>query len=163
MHLVGIMKLITLLKGKIHRLKVTGADLNYVGSISIDSELMEKSGIVENELVHVWNVTNGARIETYALEATRGSGIVCINGAAAHRFNVGDIIIVTAFVLTDEQIEPKVVLVDEETNKFLRYADPHGERSSAEAPSEKNKQRKLNILPINRRYALLKPRGSPRG
>ncbi len=131
------MKLIKLLKGKIHRLKVTAADLDYVGSISIDAELMEKSGIVENELVHVWNVTNGARIETYALEAPRGSGTVCINGAAAHRFHVGDIVIVTAFVLTDEKIEPKVVLVDEETNKFLRYADPHGERSSSESTVQK--------------------------
>lgn len=121
------MKLVNLLKGKIHRLRITQADLDYVGSITVDEDLLERAGIFENELVHVWNVTNGERIETYALKAPRGSGTVCANGAAAHKFAVGDLVIVSAFVLTDEPVEPKIVLVDEETNRFLRYADPSGE------------------------------------
>ena len=100
--------------------------MDYVGSITVDEDLLERAGILENELVHVWNVSNGERIETYALPASRGSGVVCINGAAAHRFEVGNIVIVSAFVLTDEPIEPKIVLVDEKTNKFLRYAPAGG-------------------------------------
>ena len=120
------MKLVNLLKGKIHRLRITEADVDYVGSITVDEDLLERAGILENELVHVWNVSNGERIETYALPASRGSGVVCINGAAAHRFEVGDIVIVSAFVLTDEPVEPKVVIVDEKTNKFLRYAPAGG-------------------------------------
>jgi len=116
------MKLVNLLKGKIHRLRVTEADLEYVGSITIDEELLGLADIQENELVHVWNVTSGERIETYALRGPRGSGTVCVNGAAAHRFAVGDLVIVSAFVLTDEPVEPKVVLVDEHTNRFVRYA-----------------------------------------
>ena len=110
------MKLISLLKGKIHRVRVTEADVHYVGSITIDKGLMDLAGIIENELVHVWNVTNGERIETYAIPAPKSSGTVCINGAAAHKFQVGDIVIVSAFVLTDEPVEPKIVLVNEETN-----------------------------------------------
>jgi len=124
------MKLINLLKGKIHRLQVTEADVDYVGSITIDLDLLERAGILENELVHVWNVTNGERIETYALAAPRHSGTVCMNGAAAHKAKVGDILIVSAFVLTDEPVEPKVVLVDEQTNKFLRYASASSESYS---------------------------------
>ena len=113
------MKLVNVLKGKIHRLKVTEADVDYVGSITIDEELLERAGILEHEFVHVWDVTNGARIETYTLPAPRGSGIVCINGAAAHKVKVGDIVIVSAFVLTDEAVEPKLVFVDERNNRLL--------------------------------------------
>ena len=120
------MKLVNLLKGKIHRLRITEADVDYVGSITVDEDLLERAGILENELVHVWNVSNGERIETYAIPASRGSSVVCINGAAAHRFEVGDIVIVSAFVLTDEPVEPKIVLVDEKMNKFLRYAPAGG-------------------------------------
>ena len=79
------MRLLTLLKGKIHRATVTSSDVDYIGSITIDSDLMERSGIVEGELVHVWNVTNGQRFITYAIPGERLSGIIQINGSAAHR------------------------------------------------------------------------------
>ena len=74
---------------------------------------MDAVGIVEGEMVHVWNVTNGKRLETYAIPAEAGSGIICLNGAAAHRCNVGDQLILAAFCLTDEPVERRVVLVDE--------------------------------------------------
>jgi aspartate 1-decarboxylase len=83
-----------MLHGKIHRATVTRADLDYVGSISIDRELMDAAGILEWEQVHVLDVTNGARLTTYAIEAPAGSGEVCINGAAAHLVNPGDLVII---------------------------------------------------------------------
>jgi len=83
-----------MLRGKIHRATVTRADLEYVGSISIDSSLMEAAGIVEWEQVHVLDVTNGARLTTYAIEAPAGSGEICVNGAAAHLVNPGDVVII---------------------------------------------------------------------
>lgn len=107
------MKLLNVCKSKIHRATVTACDVNYVGSITIDSELMEAAGIIDGELVHVWNVTNGERLETYAIPAEPGSGIICLNGAAAHRCTEGDKVILAAFCLTDEPIKRKVVLVDE--------------------------------------------------
>ncbi|MGC8863516.1 MAG: aspartate 1-decarboxylase [Armatimonadota bacterium] len=108
------MKLLTLCKGKIHRATVTGCDVDYVGSITVDEDLLDAAGIVDGELVHVWNVTNGERLETYAIPAERGSGVVCLNGAAALRCSVGDKVIIAAFCLTDEPIQRKVVLVDEQ-------------------------------------------------
>lgn len=108
-----------LLKSKIHRATVTEADLSYVGSITIDSDLLERVDMWEGELVHVWNVTNGERFETYALMGEPGSGLIRINGAAAHKASPGDIVIVAAFALTDERITPKVILVDDQ-NRFLR-------------------------------------------
>ncbi len=113
-------QLLTICKSKIHRATVTQADLNYIGSITIDSDLMARSGIVKGELVHVWNVTNGNRFETYALPGQKRSGVICVNGAAAHLVDVGDKVIIVAFVQTDEEIKPKWILVDDE-NKFLRY------------------------------------------
>src|SRR5438876_9013608 len=86
-----------MLKGKLHRARVTGADLNYEGSIEIDSSLMEAAGIVPFEQVDIWNITNGERFSTYALSAPRGSGTVAINGAAARKVQPGDEIIITAF------------------------------------------------------------------
>src|SRR2546422_11663440 len=86
-----------MLKGKIHRAKLTGADINYEGSIEIDSSLMEAAGIIPFEQVDIWNVTNGERFSTYALSAPRGSGTVAINGAAARKVQQGDEIIITAF------------------------------------------------------------------
>jgi aspartate 1-decarboxylase len=83
-----------MLRGKIHRATVTRADLDYVGSISIDSTLMEAAGIVEWEQVHVLDVTNGARLTTYAIEAPPGSGEICVNGAAAHLVHPGDVVII---------------------------------------------------------------------
>ncbi len=114
------MQLLTLLKGKIHRATVTDAHIDYIGSITIDSDLLDKAGIVKGEMVHVWNLTNGQRFITYAIPGEPGSGIIQINGSAAHRASAGDKIIVAAFITTDEQIEPKVVLVDDD-NRFVRY------------------------------------------
>jgi aspartate 1-decarboxylase len=107
-----------ILKGKIHRARVTGADLNYEGSIEIDSSLMEAAGIVPFEQVDIWNITNGERFSTYALSAPRGSGTVAINGAAARRVQPGDEIIITTFAWMSEKQathwKPHVVLVDKE-------------------------------------------------
>ncbi len=113
------MQLLTICKSKIHRATVTEANLSYVGSITIDEHLMERAGIKKAELVQVWNLANGNRFETYALPGSRRSGIVCVNGAAAHLCKPGDKVIVVAFALTDEEITPKWILVDDE-NKFLR-------------------------------------------
>lgn len=113
------MRLRQLLKSKIHRATVTDADLHYVGSITIDQTLLERVDLWPGELVHVWNVTNGARFETYALAGEPGSGIIQINGSAAHRASRGDVVIIAAFCLTDEPVTPKAVLVDER-NQFVR-------------------------------------------
>ena len=115
------MKLVTLCKGKIHRATVTATDIDYPGSLTVDSNLMEKAGMLPGELVHVWNVNNGERFETYIIPGEAGSGVMCVNGAAARRCAVGDKIIVVAWVLTDEPVEPKVVLVDD-SNRFAGYA-----------------------------------------
>ncbi len=107
----------TLLKSKIHRVTVTDADLHYEGSVSIDENLLDAANILPHEHVHIWDVTNGNRFETYTLPAPRGSATVCINGAAAHLAKKGDIIIITSFAALDEekvaQHRPIVVLVDE--------------------------------------------------
>jgi aspartate 1-decarboxylase len=107
------MKLLTFCKSKIHRATVTACELDYVGSITIDGDLMEAAGMLDGELVHVWNIDNGERLETYAIPGQRGSGEICLNGAAARRCGVGDKVIIVAFVLTDEPITRQVVLVDE--------------------------------------------------
>lgn len=113
------MQLLNICKSKIHRATVTDANIDYVGSITIDQDLMERSGIKKGEQVHVWNVANGNRFETYAIPGTRRSGTICINGAAAHLCKPGDKVIIVAFVLTDEEITPNLILVDE-SNMFLR-------------------------------------------
>ncbi|MDH7570288.1 MAG: aspartate 1-decarboxylase [Armatimonadota bacterium] len=110
-----------MLKSKIHRATVTGADIDYVGSITIDLDLMDRAGLHPGEQVHVWNVANGARFETYAMPGDRGSGVICVNGAAAHLARPGDKVIIAAFALTDEPVQPRIVLVDEQ-NRFARYA-----------------------------------------
>ena len=125
------MRLLTLLKGKIHRATVTSSDVDYIGSITIDSDLMERSGIVEGELVHVWNVTNGQRFITYAIPGERLSGIIQINGSAAHRAKAGDKVIIVAFICTDEPVEPRVILVDG-ANRFVEYLHRCGEGDSAD-------------------------------
>ena len=108
----------TLLSCKIHRAKVTLADLDYVGSVSIDEDLLDASGICEWEKVAILDVTNGARLETYAIGAPRGSGEVCINGAAAHLVQPGDIVIILSYVEVEEEYvgshSPKIVLVNSE-------------------------------------------------
>lgn len=125
------MRLLTLLKGKIHRATVTSSDVDYIGSITIDSDLMERSGIVEGELVHVWNVTNGQRFITYAIPGDRMSGIIQINGSAAHRATAGDKVIIVAFICTDEAVDPQVVLVDD-ANRFVRYLQRGGGDNNAD-------------------------------
>jgi len=105
-----------MLRGKIHRATITGADLHYEGSVTIDSDLLRSAGIIENEAVCIWDVNNGERFETYAIEGQAGSGVVCVNGAAAHKVNVGDLIIIAAFgwMADEEAVEwkPRVVFVD---------------------------------------------------
>jgi len=113
------MQLVNICKSKIHRATVTEADVDYIGSIAIDQDLMEQAGIRKGELVHVWNVDNGNRFETYAIPGEAGSGVICVNGAAARLCKRGDKVIIVAFVLTDEEIEPKMILVDE-NNRFVR-------------------------------------------
>ena len=106
----------TLLGGKIHRATVTQADLNYVGSITIDQDLLDAADICVNEKVQIVNNNNGARFETYTIAGERGSGIVCLNGAAARLVQAGDIVIIMSYVLLSEPEiaahQPKVVLVD---------------------------------------------------
>jgi aspartate 1-decarboxylase len=108
-----------MLKSKIHRATVTEADVNYVGSITIDRDLIERAGLVPGELVHVWNVDNGERFETYVLEGQPGSGQIIVNGAAAHRVRIGHKVIITAFCLTDEPVQARSILVDDQ-NRYMR-------------------------------------------
>lgn len=105
-----------LLLGKIHGARVTGADLHYEGSIAVDTDLLEAAGIAPLESVHVWNINNGERFETYAIPSPSGSGEVLVNGAAAHRVKPGDCVIIAAFCwLGSDEISthrPRVVLID---------------------------------------------------
>jgi aspartate 1-decarboxylase len=105
-----------LLKSKIHRATVTRSDLNYEGSIAVDQDLLEAATIRPFEAVHVWNITNGSRLETYALPSPRGSGEICLNGAAARKAATGDLVIIASFVwLNESEVEsysPKIIFVD---------------------------------------------------
>jgi aspartate 1-decarboxylase len=116
----------SLFKSKIHRARVTHADLDYEGSVTIDANLLEAAEIVENEHVHVWNVTRGTRLETYALRGEPGSGVICMNGAAAHLMKPGDLVIIATFAEYDpEEVRahrPRAVLVDE-TNRIRQAVD----------------------------------------
>jgi aspartate 1-decarboxylase len=107
------MKLRVICKSKIHHATVTGADLNYAGSVGIDRDLMHRTDILSGEQVSLWNVNNGQRIETYAIELPEGSGQIVVNGAAARHFHPGDKVIIVAFCLTDEAVVPKMIAVDE--------------------------------------------------
>ena len=111
-----------MLKSKIHRATVTGADLHYEGSITIDQNLLEASDIIPYEAVAVWNVTNGNRFETYAINGERGSGVICVNGAAARLVSPRDLVIVASFVDMENSEalahEPKLVFVDDK-NRML--------------------------------------------
>ena len=108
-----------LLRSKIHKAIVTEADIAYVGSITIDEELLEKVGLLEYEKVLVSSNTSGARLETYIIAGEKGSGVVCMNGAAAHLIKKGEEIIIMGFELTDKIMKPKVILVDSR-NKYVR-------------------------------------------
>jgi aspartate 1-decarboxylase len=107
-----------MLKGKIHRATITEANLHYQGSITVDADLMEAADLIEFEQVDVWNITNGNRFSTYTIRGERGSGTICINGAAAHKATEGEMVIIASFgwMEEDEAVrhEPRVVLVDEE-------------------------------------------------
>lgn len=122
---------LTMLKGKIHRAVVKQADLNYVGSITIDSELMEAAGILEYEMVQIVDVENGNRFETYTIAGEKGSGMICLNGAAARQVAVGDHIIIMAYAQLSEQEakqhKPYVVFTDEDNHiaSISRY-EKHG-------------------------------------
>jgi aspartate 1-decarboxylase len=103
-------------KSKLHRATVTHADLDYEGSVTIDSALMEAADIWNYESVQIWNITRGTRLQTYAIQGERGSGVICINGAAAHLNKPGDLVIIATFAEMEEEearrFVPKVVLVD---------------------------------------------------
>ena len=106
----------TLLKSKIHRVAVTDCELHYEGSCAIDQDLLDAANLAENEQVHIWNINNGERFVTYAIRGQRGSGIISVNGSAARRAAVGDLIIIAAFAQVPEQqvadFQPKLVFVD---------------------------------------------------
>ena len=109
-----------ILRSKIHKAQVTQAELSYVGSITIDSDLLELTGLIPGEKVLVVSNTSGARLETYVIEGEKGSGVICMNGAAAHLIRKGEEIIIMGFELADEPVTPNMILVDEE-NKFVRW------------------------------------------
>lgn len=119
----------TMFKSKIHRATVTEADLDYEGSVTIDADLLDAADLLEHESVSIWNVTNGARVETYTLRGEAGSGVICINGAAAHHFSPGDVVIIASWAIMEDQAarswKPTVVLVDGANR--LKSAD-HTER-----------------------------------
>ena len=106
----------TLLKSKIHRASVTDCELHYEGSCAIDEDLLDAAGLADNEQIHIWNVTNGERFVTYAIRAQRGSAIISVNGSAARRACVGDLLIIAAFGLVPEERvashQPRLVFVD---------------------------------------------------
>lgn len=116
--------LIEVLKSKIHRVKVTEADLNYIGSITIDADLMDAANIIANEKVQVVDNNNGERLETYAIPGERGSGVICLNGAAARKAHKGDIVIIMSYAHMDfeeaKTFKPSVVFPDPNTNKLVR-------------------------------------------
>lgn len=127
--------ILTMLKSKIHRATVTEANVDYVGSITVDSLLLEASGILEYEKVAVVDVTNGARLETYTIAGEPGSGVICLNGAAAKLINKGDTVIIMSYVQMQEteakSFKPKVVFVDDENKvSSVKNYEKHGEISS---------------------------------
>src|SRR4051795_12700587 len=118
----------TMMKSKIHRATVTQADLHYVGSVTVDEDLLDAADLLPRELVHVVDVTNGARLETYTIAGERGSGVLGINGAAAHLVHPGDVVILIAYGMFDtaeaKVFEPSVVFVDEHNAITRIGSDP---------------------------------------
>jgi aspartate 1-decarboxylase len=115
--------LIHVVKSKIHRVKVTQADLNYIGSVTIDEELMDAANLIEGEKVQIVNLNNGERLETYVIKGARRSGTICLNGPAARKVAMGDIVIIIGYALMDfeeaKNFKPSLVFPDEETNFIL--------------------------------------------
>jgi len=114
---------IQVLKSKLHRVTVTEANLNYIGSIAIDEDLMDAANLIEGEKVQVVNNNNGERIETYVIKGARGSGMICLNGAAARKTQPGDILLIISYALMDfeeaKTFRPTVVFPDTQTNKIV--------------------------------------------
>ncbi|MCB9001817.1 MAG: aspartate 1-decarboxylase [Bacteroidales bacterium] len=114
---------IEVLKSKIHRVTITEANLNYVGSITIDEDLMDASNILENEKVQIVNINNGERLDTYVIKGERGSGQICLNGPAARKCVVGDVVIIISYATIDfeeaKSFKPTVIFPDTATNKLV--------------------------------------------
>ncbi len=121
------------LRSKLHKATVTEANLQYVGSVTIDQDLMDAADLSEFERVLIVDNTNGARLETYVLPGPRGSGMVCINGAAAHLVAAGDEVIVMAFEIAPAASPPRVVLLDGHNRILRTLSDPASEEASSEA------------------------------
>jgi aspartate 1-decarboxylase len=143
-----------MLTAKLHRVRLTRVDRDYEGSIAVDRLLLEEAGILEYEMVHVWNVTNGERLQTYAIAAAAGSGEICLNGAAAHKGNPDDIVIIAAFApMEDAQAvahRPRVVYVDP-NNRSRREAQSRspltpGDRNEKIEQSNKREEFSANRL-----------------
>jgi len=113
---------IEVMKSKIHRVRVTEADLNYIGSITIDEDLMDAVNFIEGEKVQIVNINNGERLETYIIKGIRGSGDVCLNGPAARKVAVGDVVIIISYAMMDfekaKSFKPYIVFPDETTNRL---------------------------------------------
>ena len=118
----------TMFKSKIHRATVTEADLHYVGSVTVDADLMDAADLLPGELVHIVDITNGARLETYVIEGERGSGVIGINGAAAHLVHPGDLVILISYAQVDDAearaLQPAVVHVDADNRIVAPDGDP---------------------------------------
>lgn len=116
--------MIEVLKSKIHRVRVTQANLNYVGSITIDEDLMDAAGMIEGEKVQVLDINNGERLETYIIKGERGSGAICLNGAAARKVAVDDLVIIVSYALMDfeeaKTFKPSVIFPDSATNSLVK-------------------------------------------
>ena len=127
----------TMLRSKIHRATVTGAELDYEGSVTIDVDLLERADILPYQQVDIWNVTNGERFQTYALAGRRGSGVVCINGAAAHKARAGDLVIIATFgSMSEEEARrwaPKIVFVDGQNRPTQQANERPGQAEIAHA------------------------------
>lgn len=114
---------IEVVKSKIHQVSVTEANLYYVGSVTIDEDLMDAANLIANEKVHIVNVNNGERLITYVITGERGSGKICLNGPAARKFAVGDVVIIMSYAMMDfeeaKQFKPSVIFPDTQTNKLV--------------------------------------------
>ena len=115
--------MIYVVKSKLHNVRFTESDLNYVGSVTIDEDLMDAANIIENEKVQIVNNNNGERFETYVIKGERGSGVICLNGAAARKVAVGDVVIIIAYAMMDMEearnFKPRFVFPDTTTNKLV--------------------------------------------
>ena len=119
--------LVEVVKSKIHRVTVTQADLNYIGSITIDEDLMDAANIIANEKVYIVNNNNGERFSTYVIKGERGSGVICLNGAAARKVQPGDVVIIMAYAMMDfeeaKSFKPTVIFPDPVTNSAVIFPD----------------------------------------